>query len=184
VSERWILNASPLIVLARVGQAHLLTVLPEQVVVPDAVAAEIEAGPDEDPARAVLRTSLFNIVATPLAPNNLLTWDLGAGETAVLSLAVHGAGWTINKLHNRLVSLKGGPVDAKRILRDTHWAIRSVLTQQTRQLFGHLTRIADDGRVGLLQDRRVGIGMHGDDVMGVLHAEGMHGITANTQSNI
>ncbi len=94
VNERWILNASPLIVLARVGQTHLLTALAAQVVVPDAVAAEIEAGPDDDPARVVLHTDMFNIIAAPSALPELLNWDLGAGETAVLSIALAEPGWT------------------------------------------------------------------------------------------
>jgi hypothetical protein len=34
MSEQWVLNASPLIVLARAGLEDLLLKLPEQVVVP------------------------------------------------------------------------------------------------------------------------------------------------------
>jgi len=34
VTEQWVLNASPLIVLARVGQEHLLHTLADEVVVP------------------------------------------------------------------------------------------------------------------------------------------------------
>jgi predicted nucleic acid-binding protein len=44
MSERWVLNASPLIVLARAGFEDLLLKLPEQVVVPKAVETEIQAG--------------------------------------------------------------------------------------------------------------------------------------------
>ena len=48
MSEQWVLNASPLIVLARVGQAHLFAALAGKVVVPRAVIAEIEAGPGDE----------------------------------------------------------------------------------------------------------------------------------------
>ena len=51
MSERWVLNASPVIALARIGYAHLLLDLPADAVVPQAVAFEIEAGPSSDPAR-------------------------------------------------------------------------------------------------------------------------------------
>ena len=51
MSERWILNASPLIVLARIDHTDLLLALADELVVPRAVAAEIEAGPAGDRAR-------------------------------------------------------------------------------------------------------------------------------------
>lgn len=86
MSGRWVLNASPLIVLARAGLEDLLVKLPEQVVVPRAVEAEIKAGPVGDPARQALSASKFSIVDAP-AREDILTWDLGRGETAVLSHA-------------------------------------------------------------------------------------------------
>jgi len=94
VSERWVLNASPLIVLARVGRESLFFDLVEQVVVPRAVAMEIQAGPPEDQARQVLAVGRFAIVETPPPPAEIMAWDLGAGETAVLSFALTEAGWT------------------------------------------------------------------------------------------
>jgi hypothetical protein len=51
VAEHWVLNASPLIVLARVGLEGLPLSLAEQVVVPRQVVEEIQAGPTLDPAR-------------------------------------------------------------------------------------------------------------------------------------
>jgi predicted nucleic acid-binding protein len=67
VSERWILNASPLIVLARIGCEHLFFALAEQVVVPRAVAMEIMSGPGEDQARQALTAGRFTVVDTPLS---------------------------------------------------------------------------------------------------------------------
>jgi len=52
--ERWVLNASPIIVLARVEQEHLFGALTDEIVVPRAVAGEIEAGPVNDPARRAI----------------------------------------------------------------------------------------------------------------------------------
>jgi predicted nucleic acid-binding protein len=51
VAENWILNASPLIALARIGREDLILAQANKVVVPQAVAREIQAGPAEDRAR-------------------------------------------------------------------------------------------------------------------------------------
>jgi predicted nucleic acid-binding protein len=94
VTERWVLNASPLIVLARVGQEHLFHTLADEVVVPRAVAVEIEAGPADDPARQFIAGGYFAIVEAVPVPE-VLAWDLGAGETAVLSYALRKPEWTV-----------------------------------------------------------------------------------------
>ena len=93
MSERWVLNASPLIVMARAGLEDLLLKLPEQVVVPRLVEIEIQAGPASDPARQILTAGKFSIVETD-SREEILTWDLGWGETAVLSYVLTNPGWT------------------------------------------------------------------------------------------
>jgi predicted nucleic acid-binding protein len=94
VGERWVLNASPIIVRARVGQEHLFDALADEVVVPQAVAEEIEAGPADDAARRAISSGAFAIVDATPAPG-VLAWDLGAGETAVLSYALEESEWTV-----------------------------------------------------------------------------------------
>jgi predicted nucleic acid-binding protein len=51
VSDVWIVNASSVIALAKVGRLHLLDDLCKELLVPEAVVAEILAGPPSDPAR-------------------------------------------------------------------------------------------------------------------------------------
>jgi len=87
VSNRhWVVNASPLILLGDIGRVHLLDALCESLVVPDAVAAEVRAGPHEDAARRWLSAEggsyvhEVGVVAAAIAG-----WDLGAGEGAVLT---------------------------------------------------------------------------------------------------
>jgi len=92
VIERWIVDASPLIVLAKVNHQHLLTALADEVVVPQAVVDEINAGPLDDPARRYLASALCPIIMTVSDPL-VHAWDLGAGETAVLSYALNHSGW-------------------------------------------------------------------------------------------
>lgn len=94
MADSWILNASPLIVLARVGHEDLCLKLADRVVIPEAVAAEVEAGPEQDPARVALASGRFKIIETSRPTGELLAWNLGAGETAVLSLALSEPGWT------------------------------------------------------------------------------------------
>jgi predicted nucleic acid-binding protein len=94
VSERWVLNASPVIVLARVGQEHLLDALADELVIPHQVGQEIEAGPADDPARRAIAGGQFSVVDVAAAPE-ILAWDLVDGETAVLSYAVEEPEWTV-----------------------------------------------------------------------------------------
>ena len=88
------LNAFPLIVLARIGQADLFAGLADEIVVPQSVAEEIQAGPPDDRAKQLLAGGAFRTVKVPASLPEVVAWDLGAGETAVLSFARLHAGWT------------------------------------------------------------------------------------------
>lgn len=90
--ERWVVNASPLIVLAKIQQQALLAQLADSLLIPQAVVDEIDAGPPDDPARLFLSAQPLPVVTVALDPT-VLAWDLGAGETAVLSYALHNPGW-------------------------------------------------------------------------------------------
>lgn len=72
VSEKWVLNASPLIVLARIGQEELFFRLADDIRVPQAVAGEIAAGPTEDRARRLLDSGRLAVLATPAPPIELI----------------------------------------------------------------------------------------------------------------
>jgi predicted nucleic acid-binding protein len=88
VAEKWVINASPVIALARVGQVELLARLPEQAILPQAVVAELSNALAGDPARQAAESGLFKIVKTPAPPATILAWDLGKGETSVLAYAL------------------------------------------------------------------------------------------------
>ncbi len=85
--ECWVLNASPIISLARVDRANLLFSIPDEVVVPQAVFDEVMAGPATDAARVFLQ-SKESVIVTSESSSEITTWDLGSGETAVLSFAL------------------------------------------------------------------------------------------------
>ncbi len=94
MAEQWVVNASPLIVLAKIGKLDLLVQLADEVVVPRAVVQEIQAGPEDDPARVFLSSAPFPVVDVPAHPI-ILGWDLGKGETSVLSYAFMHAEWKV-----------------------------------------------------------------------------------------
>ena len=86
-------NASPLILLGKAGQLGWVALLGE-VVIPQSVATEILAGPDDDPARQWIESGVGrDLLQTEAVVNHtLLAWDLGAGETAVIAWAVRHPG--------------------------------------------------------------------------------------------
>jgi len=90
----WIFNASPLILLGKIGQLHLIENLSPFFRIPTAVVTEIGKGPASDPTIGWLASAVFesHVVETPSPPAFLEQWDLGAGETAVLSLALSDSG--------------------------------------------------------------------------------------------
>ncbi len=80
-------DASPLIHLARTRNIHLLTTLGPAIVVPAPVYAEVLAKTSDETARIVRETPWLNRVPGPAVSPQVLRWDLGAGESAVLTWA-------------------------------------------------------------------------------------------------
>jgi predicted nucleic acid-binding protein len=87
-------NASPVITLAKAGHLALLTALATEVLLPEAVVAEVLDGPGTDPARQAVEGGWGTRVAVPRVPVSVLEWGLGAGETAVLAVALARGGST------------------------------------------------------------------------------------------
>jgi predicted nucleic acid-binding protein len=84
--EAPVVNASPLIVLARAGRLDLLLLLGDRIVVPDVVAEEVKAHSDEAARALASHAWLVRSPAEPLSAT-IAAWDLGRGESAVLSWA-------------------------------------------------------------------------------------------------
>jgi predicted nucleic acid-binding protein len=94
MSDLWVVNASPLIVFGKIGQLDLFTRLAKDIVVPRGVAQEVIAGPENDAARLAIEASMFRLVDVQEPTPELSAWDLGLGETAVLSFALEHPDWT------------------------------------------------------------------------------------------
>ena len=87
MAEPPVVNASPLVVLARAGRLDLLRLLGDRVVVPEAVAVEVDAHSDEA-ARALKAEAWIDVVRLDAIPAAVTAWDLGVGESAVLAWAL------------------------------------------------------------------------------------------------
>lgn len=85
----WIVNASPLILLGKIDRLDLIEKLCPFFVIPTAVSLEILAGPDDDPAKVWIQSATVcaRVVPNPTIPEEIIAWDLGAGETSVIALA-------------------------------------------------------------------------------------------------
>jgi predicted nucleic acid-binding protein len=93
--EKWVVNASPLICLGKMGRLDWLGQLATEIVIPSGVAREIESGPSDDTARQWLQAAGAPIVrAVDHVDAEIAAWDLGAGESAVLTWARGHPGYT------------------------------------------------------------------------------------------
>jgi predicted nucleic acid-binding protein len=93
--ELWVVNASPLVVLAKVGQLDLLLATGRLLIVPEAVASEIHAGAADDAARTALAAGFGGAPVPTSVPSAIAEWGLGRGESAVLSLARERGGTAV-----------------------------------------------------------------------------------------
>lgn len=81
-----IVNSSPLILLARIGRLDLLQAIGNQIQVPETVADEVRAHSDQATLALKKISWLLTVPDVPL-PEAVSSWDLGAGESAVLAHA-------------------------------------------------------------------------------------------------
>ena len=95
MAERWVINASPVILLGKAGVIHLLPDLCDELVVPAGVVAEVELGRMADAGRAWLDGDggRFVHAAPPLHPA-VAWWNGGAGEAEVISWALAPPGFS------------------------------------------------------------------------------------------
>lgn len=87
--NRVIINASPLIVLFKSQQSELLPQLFTEILVPEAVWDEIlAAGQNDIASRQLPNTSWVQRVEIAAVAPEVAAWDLGKGESDVLSLSL------------------------------------------------------------------------------------------------
>lgn len=90
----WAVNASPLILLAKVGHVSLLPELTTELVIPRGVVEEVDEGSPDDPARLWLAGDGLAYVQDITQSESVIeAWDLGKGESEVLTWAYQHAGF-------------------------------------------------------------------------------------------
>jgi len=94
VASAWVIDASPIICLARAGHLDLLEEPGVDSLVPEAVAAEILRGPLADPARERIAQGWGSRLHLESVPGRILEWSLGPGESAVLAAVLERPGST------------------------------------------------------------------------------------------
>ena len=87
MNRRWVANASPLILLGKIGRLALLSELADEILVPDAVVREV--GAKSEGGRGLLEiTSLpgARVEADVSVSPDVAAWSLGRGESQVIAL--------------------------------------------------------------------------------------------------
>jgi len=90
MGEIWVVNASPVIALGGVGHLDLLSELSEDTLLPLPVVEELLAGPEGSQARRAVEAGWGRRVPAETISPRVLEWSLGAGESAVLTVALEG----------------------------------------------------------------------------------------------
>jgi len=94
VVKRWVVNASPIISLTKIDRIHLLSELCDEVVIPQGVVDEIHLGGYADSAVIWLQQAgKAFIQPAPEIDSRIASWDLGLGESQVLSWVINYTGY-------------------------------------------------------------------------------------------
>lgn len=111
MSDTLVVNASPLIFLGNAGHLDLLRTSASRIVVPKAVFDEVTVTRHSDSAVAALVESDWIEHFAPIeVPASITEWDLGAGESAVIAVAlkITGSRPVIDDLAGRRCALSVG----------------------------------------------------------------------------
>jgi predicted nucleic acid-binding protein len=96
VSEAWAVNASPLILFARIGRLDLIERLAPRILVPNAVIEEVRAGRQKDrTATTALEWAERYRVEDIAVVASIEHWDLGLGESQVIAHCIGGSRWAV-----------------------------------------------------------------------------------------
>ena len=96
MSEAWVINASPLILFARIARLDLFERLAPSIIVPRAVFEEVRAGREKDPTAAIaLAWAAERCVPDATVPVGVEHWDLGSGESQVIAYGLAGSRWVV-----------------------------------------------------------------------------------------
>ena len=88
MSRKWVVNASPLITLGKISGIAVLERMCSDLIVPEGVVWELDQGSADDPANVwIHREGASFVRRLKEIPPLIVSWDLGTGETEVISWA-------------------------------------------------------------------------------------------------
>jgi predicted nucleic acid-binding protein len=94
VADRWVINASPIILLAKAEVIHVLPGLCEELVVPSGVVGEVENAHVTDAGKIWLEGEGKKFIrVSPAIHPALSSWSGGIGEAEVISWALQNTGF-------------------------------------------------------------------------------------------
>lgn len=137
---KWILNASPLILLHKIDFLKTMSELARAWFIPEAVVQEIEKkGCIDDYVTQLSSKSHVEILKAPQIIPSIASWDMGFGESEVLShaLAIENTGVILDDLQARKcariynIALKGS-------LGVVVWAKREGIIDRLKPHFDNL----------------------------------------------
>jgi predicted nucleic acid-binding protein len=133
VIDAWVLNASPVILYARIDRLDIIERLAPGLIVPVTVINEVKAGTHKDSTAkdSVIWASRFERSDIPV-PSTVERWDLGAGESQVISFCMQGKRWAV--LDDRMA--------------------RRCISAHSLQMIGSLGMILRAKRLGLIEAAR------------------------------
>ncbi len=136
-AERWVFDASPLIVLAKAGRLTLVEDAKIERIVPEAVARELVAGPAGDPARVAIEQGWGIRLSDQPIPQTVLEWSLGAGDLALEPPAASEPPTPASKPY-RMASVSDGrgSVQFMRTLDELLKALRCILATEVKIIKG------------------------------------------------
>ncbi len=96
MTDHWVMNASPVILLSRVGLIGLVPSLCRKLSIPSGVIAEVSRGVAADAGRTWLQAKgSAYIVSVPALSPEMTGWNGGPGEAEVISYALQQGGASV-----------------------------------------------------------------------------------------
>lgn len=93
--SKLVVNASPIISLAKIGHADLLLDLSGELVVPKGVFEEIVTYKESDPAIQWVTIRKEELIKDVTVPDKIFEWNLGKGESEVIAYSIKNKEFTV-----------------------------------------------------------------------------------------
>ncbi|MFZ2871403.1 DUF3368 domain-containing protein [Zavarzinia sp.] len=111
--EAWVINASPIILYARIGRLDVIERLAPKIIVPSKVIEEVQDGISKDmSARLAVDWAMRYIMPDIQVPPSVEHWDIGPGESQVISHCLQGNRWAVldDRMARRCTNAHGVPI--------------------------------------------------------------------------